>query len=129
MSENDVDISNSQIFQVGKKYNHEKYYYLKSVDAVIVPSFHESFCLVALESLACKTLLFASMVGGMTEYLDESCCVFCGTDEKTITNALHSWCNDLNEMKISFLKQNGFLVAKKFNWEQAAKDLQMIYQM
>jgi len=43
--------------------------YYSAADATIVPSFHESFCLVALESLACGTPVIGSAVGGLPQIM------------------------------------------------------------
>lgn len=40
--------------------------YYSAADVCIVPSYYESFCLVALEALACGTPVIASRVGGLT---------------------------------------------------------------
>ncbi len=48
--------------------NHEQLpYYYSAADVTIVPSYYESFSLVALESLACGTPLVANDVGGLRE--------------------------------------------------------------
>ena len=39
--------------------------FYSAADICVVPSFHESFCLVALEALACGTPVVASRVGGL----------------------------------------------------------------
>lgn len=40
-------------------------YYYSAADAVVVPSFYESFGMVALEAMACGTPVVASQVGGL----------------------------------------------------------------
>jgi glycosyltransferase involved in cell wall biosynthesis len=55
-----------------------KAYILQNVDAVIVPSIHEPFGIVALEAIASKTLLLSSRSSGMAEYISEDMCINCG---------------------------------------------------
>ena len=40
--------------------------YYNAADVCVVPSYYESFCLVALEAMACGTPVVASRVGGLT---------------------------------------------------------------
>jgi D-inositol-3-phosphate glycosyltransferase len=41
--------------------------YYSAADVCVIPSYYESFCLVALESLACGTPLVATNVGGISD--------------------------------------------------------------
>ena len=45
--------------------------YYNAADVVVVPSYHESFGLVALESLACGTPVVATKVGGLENIIKE----------------------------------------------------------
>lgn len=45
--------------------------YYNAADVVVVPSYHESFGLVALESLACGTPVVATKVGGLENIIEE----------------------------------------------------------
>ena len=50
---------------LGKKSQDTLPYYYSAAEAVVVPSFYESFGMVALESMACGTPVIASQVGGL----------------------------------------------------------------
>ncbi|MBW2618018.1 MAG: glycosyltransferase, partial [Deltaproteobacteria bacterium] len=43
--------------------------YYKAADVFALPSYHESFGLVTLESLACGTPVVATNVGGLSEFI------------------------------------------------------------
>jgi D-inositol-3-phosphate glycosyltransferase len=50
---------------LGKRSQDTLPYYYSAADAVVVPSYYESFGLVALEAMACGTPVVASQVGGL----------------------------------------------------------------
>lgn len=50
---------------IGKRGQDTLPYYYSAADAVVVPSFYESFGMVALEAMACGTPVVASQVGGL----------------------------------------------------------------
>ncbi len=50
---------------LGKKAQDTLPYYYSAAEVVVVPSFYESFGMVALESMACGTPVIASQVGGL----------------------------------------------------------------
>ena len=63
--------ANNNIHYVGPIYGQEKIDMLNGADAVIVPSIHEPFGIVALEALASKSILLSSRVDGMGDFLDD----------------------------------------------------------
>jgi len=60
-----MDIQNMVNF-VGQVDQKELPYYYSAADVCVIPSYYESFCLVALESMACGTPLVATDVGGIS---------------------------------------------------------------
>lgn len=50
---------------LGKRAQNTLPYYYSAAEAVVVPSFYESFGMVALEAMACGTPVVASQVGGL----------------------------------------------------------------
>jgi D-inositol-3-phosphate glycosyltransferase len=57
-------LDDSVVF-LGKRSQDSLPYYYSAAEAVVVPSFYESFGLVALEAMACGTPVVASEVGGL----------------------------------------------------------------
>ncbi len=58
----DYDVSHSVNF-IGSVPHENMYLYYNAADFCVIPSYHESFSLVALESLACGTPVLATDVG------------------------------------------------------------------
>lgn len=69
-----------------------KYNYINSVDAVIVPSLEEPFGLVCLEALQCQTPLITSFVPGLNSWLPKEYAIACGTTSDSIEQALKNFC-------------------------------------
>lgn len=111
---------------VGAKYGQEKVDYLCNADAVIVPSKHEPFGIVALEALASKSILLSSFVNGMGDFLHEACAINCGTTPESISLALKKFTN-LNQETKNFFIENGLEVCKKHQWGELAKKLCGVY--
>jgi len=60
----DLNLENMVIF-LGKQAQDTLPYYYSAAEVVVVPSFYESFGMVALEAMACGTPVIASQVGGL----------------------------------------------------------------
>lgn len=101
--------------------------YYRAADVCVVPSFYESFGLVALEAMACGTPVVASRVGGLT-----------GTVRDGETGYLVSWhCPEPFAERIETLLRNEDLrarlgtraaeVAAGFRWEVVAARIDALY--
>lgn len=108
------------VIYVGAKYDDEKFWFLKKADAVIMPSLHEPFGIVALESLASGTILLSSFVDGMSEFLNQSVAIPCGTSPNEITEALIRW-NCMTDCELDNLRRNGSELSKRFSWTNVAE--------
>ena len=75
---------------VGQVDQKELPFYYSAADVCVIPSYYESFCLVALESLACGTPLVATNVGGISSVVKqgENGYIVEGNDPVYIADAL-----------------------------------------
>jgi len=103
-----------------------KNYLLQNVDAVIVPSVHEPFGLVTLETIASKTLLICSRASGMEEYIHEDMCINCGLTVKSIEEALKRFL-EMNETDKQTLIDTAYRKTKHLTWERNAYEYSKVY--
>jgi D-inositol-3-phosphate glycosyltransferase len=80
----------SMVDFVGQVDQRELPFYYSAADVCVIPSYYESFCLVALESLACGTPLVATNVGGISTVVkqDENGYIVANNDPVYIAEAL-----------------------------------------
>ena len=102
--------------------------YYNAADVCVVPSYYESFGLVALEAMACGTPVVASRVGGLT-----------GTVRDGETGYLISWrCPEPFAERLELLLGNDALrrrfgeaareVVQRFGWSSIADAVESLYR-
>jgi glycosyltransferase involved in cell wall biosynthesis len=111
---------------VGPKYGQEKIDWLMAADAVIVPSTHEPFGIVALEALASRSILLSSFVNGMGDFLTEECAINCGTTTESISEAIDRFVSMTDDEK-NEMKEKGLQVCREHDWEIQADKLFKLY--
>lgn len=111
---------------VGPKYGQEKIDWLCSADAVIVPSIHEPFGIVALEALASKSILLSSFANGMADFLTEDCAINCGTTKESIELAFEKLLQLKPNEKQSMIKA-GLKVCEEHSWSFQAEKMAKVY--
>jgi glycosyltransferase involved in cell wall biosynthesis len=114
------------VHYLGPLFGQDKIDALRSADAVIMPSLHEPFGIVALEALASESILLASFVDGMRDFLTEDVAINCGTDAQSIENALARLLVMSQEEKIQ-RKSKGLKVAEDYSWEKSAEKTKDLY--
>jgi glycosyltransferase involved in cell wall biosynthesis len=114
------------VYNVGFLYGDEKKYFLQNVDAVIVPSIHEPFGLVTLETIASKTILICSRSSGMREYISPEMCIDCGLFPATIYNSYITLKNMSMEEKEK-MKDIAYESIKHLTWKNNAIKYKEIY--
>lgn len=114
-------------FYLGPKYHDEKFSIMKAADVIIMPSIHEPFGLVALETLACShPILLSSFKDGLGEILDNTCAINCGITAETIELAIDKVIK-LNVEDKLFLIYNGIKQCQKFTWTNTVNNLRDVY--
>lgn len=118
--------NNKNIFHIQGLYDQEKIDFLFEMDAIVMPSIHEPFGIVALEALASECILVTTANGGIQEIVD-------GIDFLKIKNS-----NDLNNVynKIINLAQNekesfiekGKNKVREFDWSIQANKIFDVYK-
>lgn len=118
-----VAANNPQVHYMGAKYGQDKIDILSSADLVVMPSTHEPFGMVALEALAAgqngKTVLAASFVDGMGEFLTEEAAINCGTSVKSVQAAVAKFMAMTDEQKQA-MRDAGCKLAQQYSWEACA---------
>jgi glycosyltransferase involved in cell wall biosynthesis len=88
-------------------------------EAVVFPSFYESFGLISLEAMACGCPVVVSRTGGAPEAAGDAAIYVDPTSENSIAEAI---IRVLVEPHLgSELREKGFQHAKHFSWEKTAR--------
>jgi len=108
---------------------HEKMpVFYNAADICVIPSYHESFGLVAVEALASGTPVLASRVGGLATIVEDGKTgyLFDGRSPETLATYL---CLLLSENEIrNSMASAARLSAKKYNWALTASNTLNIYK-
>ena len=113
----DLNMQNLVLF-LGKKDQDSLPYYYSAAETVVVPSYYESFGLVALEAMACGTPVIATQVGGLSSIVKNQVTGFTIPldDSNALEEALTKLiCKPELRRKMSL---NGLKYAKSFSWEK-----------
>lgn len=118
-----VSSQKDNLHYLGGKYGQDKIDALASADLVVMPSTHEPFGMVALEALAAgqngKTVLAASFVDGLGEFLTEEAAINCGVTVESIQAAVDRFLAMTEEEKMS-MREKGCELARKYTWQKCA---------
>ncbi len=97
----------------------------RAADLVTVPSYNESFGLVALEALACGTPVVAARVGGLPTAVGDSGVLVTGHDPQTWAQALDGLLAD--PLRRQVLARRGVRHARGFGWSATTERLLQVY--
>jgi glycogen(starch) synthase len=111
----------------GPAYGQEKVNVLHSADAIIMPSKHEPFGIVALEALASKSILLASRVDGLGDFLTNSNSINCNFKAESITAALKLFTQLSEETKQKMI-ENGLKTCENYKWDEIAEQYYKVYE-
>ena len=113
---------------LGKRAQETLPYYYSAADMLIMPSYYESFGMVALEAMACGTPVIASQVGGLPYLVQDGKTGFVvpGGDPDALVEPLNLLMND-NELRERMGCQAAEL-ARKYSWSLTAEKIIKIYK-
>jgi glycosyltransferase involved in cell wall biosynthesis len=120
-------IQKDNIFYIGSAYEQEKIDILLHADAVIMPSKHEPFGIVALEAFASKSILLSSWVDGLGDFCNSNNSIYTSITKEGIEKALNKLLK-LSKQEKESLILNGLKTCKKYTWEKSAKQYKKIYK-
>jgi glycogen(starch) synthase len=116
-----------KVHYVGFLKGNEKRWFLQNCDAVIVPSIHEPFGIVALEAIASKTLLICSRASGMEEFISNDMCLYCGVIPLTINRA-YKILLSMSETERSKIVNTAYNCVRQLTWKLNAERYFTEYQ-
>jgi len=115
------------VYIMNPLYGQEKVNFIRSLDAVIIPSVYEPFGITALEAFASDTLVLASFKGGLSEFLTHESAIDCGSTPDSIERAFKKLLAMSAEEKAERIAK-GRKIADEYTWEQILENLKLLYQ-
>ncbi|KKP69246.1 hypothetical protein A2X44_02560 [candidate division CPR3 bacterium GWF2_35_18] len=104
------------------------HYYYNSADITIMPSHHETFGLVAMESMSCGTPIIASNVGGLKTFIvnGKNGLLFTKGDVNDLTKKIVYLLQ--NEKERKRIASSGVKTSKNYTWNKIIKKYLSLYQ-
>lgn len=126
-----VAAKNPQVHYIGYKSGQEKINIMAAADLMVMPSAHEPFGLVALEALAAgqngKTVLAASFVDGLGEFLTPQAAINCGTTKQSIETAVNTFLQMGADAKQS-MREAGKQIAQAYSWANCVASIANVWK-
>jgi D-inositol-3-phosphate glycosyltransferase len=112
---------------LGKRDQDTLAYYYSAAEVVVVPSFYESFGMVALEAMACGTPVVASQVGGLAFLVQDGITgyVVPDGDEEALYEKLHLL--SLDPDLRTRLGNQAAAAARSYGWEIISNQMIRMY--
>jgi len=122
-----LQIENFVIF-LGKQDQQMLPYYYSAAEVVVMPSYYESFGMVALEAMACGTPVVASQVGGLAFLVrdGETGFVVPGNDVQALANRLVELIK--NQELRNKLGNQSTKYAQLYSWENISEKIAEVYK-
>jgi D-inositol-3-phosphate glycosyltransferase len=102
--------------------------WFRAADLCVVPSYSESFGLVAVEAQACGTPVVAARVGGLRTAVDD------GVSGVLVDgHSVNEWSAQLADLvndpdRVARLRQNARRHASRFGWDKTVEQLLAVYE-
>jgi D-inositol-3-phosphate glycosyltransferase len=118
---------NDLVAFLGKRSQDTLPYYYSAAEVVVVPSFYESFGMVALEAMACGTPVVASQVGGLAYLVQDGITGYTVPvdDPQALADRLMQLLS--NPTLRSRMGQEAFQYARGYAWEEITQKLLAVY--
>ena len=118
----ELNVSDKVIF-LGRIEQNELPVYYNAADICVVPSFYESFGLVALEAMACGTPVVASRVGGLASIVKNNITglLISWRFPETFADAIDSIL--ANETNRKYMSDQSRTLALSLSWDSVAQKL------
>ncbi len=122
----ELDLGDMVIF-LGKRAQDTLPYYYSAAEIVVVPSYYESFGMVALEAMACGTPVVASQVGGLAYLVQDGITgyVVPDGDSRALSERLIQLSRD-DELRVR-LGNQAAAAARSYGWEIIANQIIRLY--
>src|SRR3989339_1474487 len=123
----DCELKDCVIMLEAQPYPNLPYLY-NSATLTIMPSYHETFGLVALESMACGTPVVASKVGGLTTFIKDRVNSFLvpSHNQKKLTTTIIEILQDKKQLKA--VKQQAQKTTQDYSWEKIVPKYLKLYE-
>lgn len=115
---------------VGPKNQEQLALLFNSATATIVPSFYESFGMVAAEAQACGSPVIASKVGGLKNVVEDGVSGLLVESQNEIDLAIAMEVLSVNSLLVERLSRQAVRIARKdFNWVSISKRINTLYEV
>ena len=123
----DLGLDETVLF-LGKRDQTTLPYYYSAAEMLVMPSYYESFGMVALESMACGTPVVASKIGGLAYLVQDGVTGFTVSDrnDKALARRVSQLLFD-QELQLKMGKQAA-QYALSFSWETIAAKIKSLYE-
>lgn len=118
--------NNKNIFHIQGLYDQEKIDFLFEMDAVVMPSSHEPFGIVALETLASKSLLVTTASGGIKEIVNNI--DYFHIENSDDLNKTYNKILNLLDKDKELIIEKGLNKVSNFDWEIQATKIYNVYK-